>query len=155
MQITITSLTMRTGIDDLHSFIQKIIKDIESYDISFANYAESFFLIIKEALVNAMEHGNKWDPDKNISVSVQLDQTALYIIIADEGEGFCQLALAGSIKKNNKKGIRIIRKFCNPYWNDKGNIIYMKLPLSEQEVVSGSIQMHDIKPVEKKQLSKT
>ncbi len=133
MQTTIAHLTVQTGMNSLHEVILKMIEKIESNAIYFELDARSFYLMMEEALTNAMQHGNRWDSSKAINVFLQLDEASLYIIIADEGEGFCQLALPGNSENSDKHGIRIIRKFCNPYWNDKGNAIYLKLALSDQK----------------------
>lgn len=138
MQTTIANITVQTGMSALHKVILKIINEIESHSIYFEIETGSFYLMMEEALINAMEHGNRWDSKKTINISLKLDDAALFIIIADEGEGFCQLALTGNSENSEKQGIRIIRKFCNAYWNDKGNAIYLKLALidSKQRLTS-------------------
>lgn len=45
-------------------------------------------LAMHEALVNAIMHGNRLDPNKRIFVRCQLSREMVRIEIADEGEGF-------------------------------------------------------------------
>jgi len=42
---------------------------------------------VAEAAMNAMEHGNKYDPDKPVSLNVFVDETAVRVTITDEGGG--------------------------------------------------------------------
>ena len=45
-------------------------------------------LAVEEALVNAITHGNKEDPEKSVRVKVQTNHDHLRIEIVDEGAGF-------------------------------------------------------------------
>jgi serine/threonine-protein kinase RsbW len=45
-------------------------------------------MLVREAAVNAMLHGNRSDPDKLITVSFQLTDEALIYKISDQGTGF-------------------------------------------------------------------
>ncbi len=44
-------------------------------------------MAVREAAVNAVLHGNDYDPDKRITASFENTGTALIITIADEGKG--------------------------------------------------------------------
>jgi len=144
MQNTIACLKVLTGISALNKVIIDVMEEIRLRDIYFELDTASFYSMMEEALTNAMHHGNRWNSGKTVNVSLQLDDSDLYIIIADEGDGFSQLALIGDRKNSGKKGIRIIRKFCNPYWNDKGNTIYLKLPLSDERIDSVFPAVEDV-----------
>ncbi len=43
---------------------------------------------ISELVKNAVRHGNKKDPDKNIKVWALFSETCAHLIVEDEGEGF-------------------------------------------------------------------
>ncbi|ADK84593.1 response regulator receiver protein [Desulfarculus baarsii DSM 2075] len=45
-------------------------------------------LALVEAIMNAMEHGNKWDENKKIHLTVTIGADMFKIVIADEGPGF-------------------------------------------------------------------
>ncbi len=53
---------------------------VESLDLLFKAF--------KEALDNALRHGNKYDPEKQIEIIYLLEKDRVRIQIADEGEGF-------------------------------------------------------------------
>ena len=45
-------------------------------------------LALEEALVNAIKHGNKMDPDKVVNVKWEIDEEHVRVVIEDQGEGF-------------------------------------------------------------------
>ena len=45
-------------------------------------------LAMEEALVNAITHGNRLDPDKRVSVSCRMSRELMRVEIRDEGPGF-------------------------------------------------------------------
>ncbi len=45
-------------------------------------------MVTREAVVNAVLHGNKSDPAKHVKAGIELTAEALTIVVADEGAGF-------------------------------------------------------------------
>ena len=45
-------------------------------------------LVLHEAITNAMEHGNHWDPAKLVTVRAETSKSEIRISIKDEGPGF-------------------------------------------------------------------
>jgi serine/threonine-protein kinase RsbW len=45
-------------------------------------------MAVREALANAVKHGNKLDPNKNVEITLISLEAALEIVIRDFGEGF-------------------------------------------------------------------
>jgi serine/threonine-protein kinase RsbW len=43
---------------------------------------------VRESVVNAIKHGNEMDEDKQVHVSLVVDDDALEIVVRDEGAGF-------------------------------------------------------------------
>jgi serine/threonine-protein kinase RsbW len=114
---------LSTKNDIIETIVNKIKNDSDSKKIDY----NELFLIIDEALTNAMEHGNHWDPHKHVDVKITKTDDYLSISIEDEGPGF-------NINKYSKKdskpnlnprgrGIQIIKHFCKPKWNNAGNKI--------------------------------
>ena len=46
---------------------------------------------ISELIKNAVKHGNKSDPQKNVQVWFQFDEDSARLIVQDEGKGFARL----------------------------------------------------------------
>jgi anti-sigma regulatory factor (Ser/Thr protein kinase) len=120
--------------DDRKNIIDEIIQKISENKLSLLINHDELFLIIDEALTNAMEHGNNWDPEKNVAVNVVKNSKLLHIYIGDDGNGFDINSILKSRKsiKNLKprgRGIYIIKQFCKPEWNNTGNRIDLQVEI--------------------------
>ena len=79
---------------------------------------ESFRVVmaVREAAVNAVLHGNGYDPNKQVSVSFENTGKSLVITVADEGEGLNPDTLPDPLAPENLlrgtgRGIFLIRSF--------------------------------------------
>ena len=45
-------------------------------------------LAVREAVANAIKHGNRLEPAKRVEIDLQLDGSELVVRVRDEGEGF-------------------------------------------------------------------
>jgi serine/threonine-protein kinase RsbW len=79
---------------------------------------ESFKVImaVREAAVNAVLHGNNYDPAKQVSASFENTGSSLVITIADQGEGLDPAKLPDPLAPENLlrgtgRGIFLIRSF--------------------------------------------
>jgi serine/threonine-protein kinase RsbW len=73
-------------------------------------------MAVREAAVNAVLHGNDYDPDKQISVSFENTGKSLVISIADQGKGLDPEKLPDPLAPENLlrgtgRGIFLIRSF--------------------------------------------
>lgn len=108
----------------IDSLCQKIVESPIHMDIT----PEELYLSLDEAITNAMEHGNKWDSRKMITVAVMADTKEIHILITDQGQGFNTSEIEGLLKNRDilstrGRGIYIINQFCDITWNEKGNQI--------------------------------
>ena len=107
----------------IDSAIEVILK--ERAEISLDRY--ELYLILDEAITNAMDHGNRWDKSKKVTLRVEKeDLSHIKIYVKDEGIGFNPKILPEQLNSNGKlnprgRGIFIIRKFCSIDWNLIGN----------------------------------
>ena len=95
---------------------------------------DELILALDEAVTNAMEHGNRWDPGKRIHVKSCYTNSELIIRISDEGSGFDIETLANpseykSVMNKRGRGIPLITRFSRASWNRKGNQIEMRINL--------------------------
>jgi serine/threonine-protein kinase RsbW len=84
-------------------------------------------LAVSEALSNAMVHGNKLDPNKDVIVSVKITDDKLTISIKDEGKGFDPSKVPDPTKpenilKDSGRGIHIMRSFIDEVLFDFSSI---------------------------------
>lgn len=84
-------------------------------------------LILTEAVTNAIIHGNKQDPAKQVFITVKLDSENLTIIVKDEGPGFDPEKIPNPLKEENLlktggRGIYLINQYADyVYYSEKGN----------------------------------
>jgi serine/threonine-protein kinase RsbW len=72
----------------------------------------------REAAVNAVLHGNEYDPAKEIAASFEVTGAALVITIADQGKGLDPATIPDPLAPENLlrgsgRGIFIMRSFMN------------------------------------------
>ena len=84
-----------------------------------AGFGESdqFFigLAIREILINAMKHGNRFDPGKKVGFEVSLDGQDLIMDVTDQGAGFEIASVPDPLRPENLerksgRGIAMARK---------------------------------------------
>ncbi len=73
-------------------------------------------MAVREAAVNAVLHGNGYDPTKHIDVSMENTGTELVFVIADQGKGLDPATLPDPLAPENLlrgtgRGIFLIRSF--------------------------------------------
>ncbi|MEZ4528134.1 MAG: ATP-binding protein [Desulfobacterales bacterium] len=106
-------------------------------ELSVSNFSE-FRLVLRELLINAIEHGNKNDTQKTVNCCIDhLGGTRFRIIVGDEGEGFDYRALAAELSDDPRqirsRGYALIRSFADRLeFNDKGNWITVYIAVAQQ-----------------------
>jgi anti-sigma regulatory factor (Ser/Thr protein kinase) len=103
---------------------------------------QELHLVIDEAVTNAMEHGNGWDPGKKVAVVVSHTAGRLRIAIGDEGGGFRPDACmpAAGVLKDRGRGLPLMRHFCETFWNGKGNVVILYFALIEKPMASCAVR---------------
>ena len=88
-------------------------------------------LALEEAMINAIKHGNKLDPAKNVHVEAKVTPKVAEIIIEDEGPGFERSevpdpTLEENLEKCSGRGILLIESYMNQVeWSHKGRRLRM------------------------------
>ena len=113
--------------------VEKFVAELfEEYNIAF-KYFNKVFLCVSEAVVNSIEHGNKNDKNKKISIFTDYALECVYIKIRDEGKGFniddiVNPTIEGNIKKESGRGIHIIKSLSQKIeYNREENSIQFKI----------------------------
>jgi serine/threonine-protein kinase RsbW len=97
-----------------------------SADVCFA-----IRLALEEALINAIKHGNRFDPHKRIRILAEVGDRRTAITIEDEGEGFRPEALPDptadeNLEKPGGRGIMLMRAYMDQVtYNQRGNQVVM------------------------------
>ena len=88
-------------------------------------------LAVDEALLNAIEHGNRNDPDKKVRVTCRITEEWVEISVEDEGEGFDPDSIPDpttpeQMTATRGRGLFLIRHYMDEVrFNEKGNKITM------------------------------
>lgn len=89
-------------------------------------------IVMRELLINAVEHGNRGGPEKKIICDVEREGSAVKITVEDEGEGFdCESASAAAgddPRRERKRGYSLIKSLSDKILFEKGGsrvIVYM------------------------------
>jgi serine/threonine-protein kinase RsbW len=88
-------------------------------------------LALEEGLINAIKHGNRFDPKKKVQVEYRIDPRHLEVIIEDEGPGFARHGvpdptLDENVEKCSGRGILLMEAYMNSVkWSHDGRRVRM------------------------------
>ena len=89
-------------------------------------------LATEEALVNAVKHGNQYDPEKTVRIQCNVSPESIRIEITDQGDGFTPESIPDPTLEENLerpcgRGVLLIHKFMDEVsYNSKGNHLTME-----------------------------
>jgi serine/threonine-protein kinase RsbW len=101
-------------------------------------------MAIEEAVVNAIEHGNKRDASKQVHVIFHVFQDRAELSITDQGNGFDHHNIADPteeerLEQPRGRGVMLIRELMSEAkYNEKGNSLWMLKRRSPDESEDGS-----------------
>lgn len=84
-------------------------------------------LSAEEAVLNAIEHGNKKSSSLSVTVSIEIDDDKAVIGVEDEGKGFDHRSLPDpttdeNILRSHGRGVYLVHKLMDEVqYNDNGN----------------------------------
>lgn len=117
-----------SSMDTAHGLIDQVIAEVEKRNWSSKDLFAAQ-MALEEAFVNAVMHGNRFDPAKNVSFYCELTEARIFFRIGDEGPGFDPTTIPDPraderVTVASGRGVLLIKSFAtNVSWNDKGNII--------------------------------
>jgi serine/threonine-protein kinase RsbW len=76
----------------------------DTYNISEDTFA-NMMTCLNEALINAIKHGNKMDPDKKVIINADVDNKRVIWTVTDEGPGFDYVHLADPTAPENLENL--------------------------------------------------
>ena len=97
MNVTVRCGSRREWIDPLQAFSERIFT-MAGFDDDEAYWP---VLAVREAVMNAVLHGNKERPDTAVSVDYRLGDGRVEISVCDQGEGFDPGALGDPLSAEN------------------------------------------------------
>ena len=97
---------------NVHTLVEEAIRE---YNLS-EDLAHWIELTISESMINAIQHGNKCDPEKKATLKISSDGNTIEITVEDQGKGLQLDDVADptnveNLLKPSGRGILIIRSF--------------------------------------------
>ena len=105
---------------------ERIVKMLEDLDFPTRDVF-GVRLALEEALVNAIKHGNRMDPSRQVRIHWAINSQSVRIEIEDEGHGFRPEEIpdptaAENLEKPSGRGIMLMRAFMTEVdYNERGN----------------------------------
>ena len=130
-------LTIPSRLEELES-VQKLIGEATAAFGLSEDMAYWMELTVSESVINAIRHGNQFDPAKKAHLVISFDGENVEVIVEDQGDGFNLEELADPTRGENLlkpcgRGILIIRSFMD------------EVTLSPKE--GGGMRLHMLKKV--------
>ena len=116
---------------------EQIVESLEAYGFSPRDVF-GVRLALEEAIVNAIKHGNRMDPDKTVRIQWEINSTFVKVSIEDQGLGFAPEDIPDptdeeNLDKPGGRGIMLMKSFMSDVsYNDRGNVLVMEKRTDEQ-----------------------
>jgi serine/threonine-protein kinase RsbW len=125
--IRFTFSSTMINIDDV---VEQTSLYLQQKSNSIATDLFSVNLVLREALTNAVRHGNQGDSRQNVRfVLTIVNNEYMELVIEDEGEGFDWKELKTQSlgeDEDHGRGLIIMKTYFNKVsYNDRGNILYL------------------------------
>lgn len=125
LQIKVPSLVENIRI--VESFIDNAKEKHNINDDIYGN----IMIAVTESVNNAIRHGNREDKNKNVLLSLELNDNRIKFIVQDEGPGFDYENLADptapeNLNKPGGRGIFLMKNLCDEvHFGDEGRKVEM------------------------------
>lgn len=112
--------------------IDEVSRETEQFLFRLGVQEKAFRILLsmREALTNAILHGNRGNPQKTVRYRVCVEGGDLVMEVEDEGEGFDwkrQMKRIPSVHSESGRGLYIMRQFASDVrFNDRGNRLVMR-----------------------------
>ncbi len=93
-------LVIKSDVTELKKVEDFLINIFNEYKLE-KKYFNKIYLCISEAVLNSIQHGNKNDLDKEVSIILDCNDEEISIKIEDEGDGFDFKNLQNPAKKKS------------------------------------------------------
>jgi anti-sigma regulatory factor (Ser/Thr protein kinase) len=125
-----TEITMASQLSDIATVIERLRSDPALS--SRINGREGAFLIaMREALVNAVTHGNRYDPSRTVYVQYVCEpDNSVSIVIRDEGDGFDprSVPIPKDLGEDRRRGIHLMTSCMDEVqFRKNGTEVYMRI----------------------------
>lgn len=117
------------------ALVESLVDSIcDEYKINEDNYG-NILVAVTEAVTNAIQHGNKYNPKKNVNVVVKTNPQLIRFVIQDEGLGFDFANLPDptdpqNLEKPHGRGIFLMQHLAdNVSFKENGRIVELNFKI--------------------------
>jgi serine/threonine-protein kinase RsbW len=128
------SVSFAATLENVEKVCEKVKK--MSAENGFERFSFAIQLVLREALNNAVLHGDKGNPEKLVKCCVSCDNNSgMRIAVEDEGDGFDWRKLVErkvSSRAGSGRGIAIMKQYGKEVrFNQKGNKVVLEIDVSQ------------------------
>jgi serine/threonine-protein kinase RsbW len=132
-------LAIGSQLEDIELAQTVVEETLAGMDLS-SDDAYAVGMAVREAVANAVSHGNQGDPDKRVVVTFGLNAKEVVVRVEDEGPGFDPAAIPDPRARNNLmrpngRGMLFMRKFMDrieyTFGADGGTTVTLRKRLSK------------------------
>lgn len=111
------------------NIIEKLIDDMRSEHDIHEDAFGNILVAVTEAVNNAIQHGNKYDPNKKVKVTYEKEEETMSFIISDQGSGFDYYNLPDptapeNIEKPTGRGVFLMKHLADQIiFSDNGKTV--------------------------------
>lgn len=131
------NLTFPSTADSLH-LVEALIDEISAEMHLDEDYYGNILIAVTEAVNNAINHGNKQDPNKTVSfVFTEHDDHSISFRITDQGSGFDfenipDPTAPENIEKVNGRGVFLMKQLSDGVtFDDNGRVVELSFKLAQ------------------------
>ncbi len=116
------------SLDEIRAVREEIASLLESLEYSNRDI-HAVQLSLEEALVNAFQHGNRLDPEKQVHISYRVTSGQAWFRVEDEGDGFAvddvpNPTLPENLERPCGRGVFLMRSYLDLVeFNPAGNVV--------------------------------
>jgi anti-sigma regulatory factor (Ser/Thr protein kinase) len=123
-------IAMGSQLGEIAGVIERLRSDPQL--LSRIHGREAAFLIaMREALVNAVTHGNRYDVSRKVYVQYTCEpEDSLSIVIRDEGDGFdpTRVSIPKDLREDRRRGIHLMTSYMDEVqFRRSGTEVYMRM----------------------------
>jgi serine/threonine-protein kinase RsbW len=128
-----------SAISLMHDVLDYLMKRTEKVGVCDVD-GSNLFVALDEAFVNAIKHGNRYNPEKLVRITADVSTKEVSFTIEDEGDGFNIAEIPDPLDpenlfKTSGRGVLLIHNIMDEVtYNERGNRLTMvkKKPQSQQ-----------------------
>lgn len=127
-----------SAISLMHIVLEYLIKRVEKLGVCKPDQS-NLFVALDEAFVNAVKHGNKFDPSKLVRITAEVSKAEAKFTVEDEGDGFDVNSIPDPLDpenlfKTSGRGVLLMYNIMDEVmYNDRGNRLTMIKKASDEE----------------------